>query len=303
MSPHQSQTEVPDSERLARRGLVIYLGVLLVGSIVFEWLLLRAGDSIRNHVELVLPWMWMPAIASVVARRALGEGANDVSFRFGGWMGARMALLGWLFPLAVGGVAYGLAWSTDLASFKRPTVPGLPAVTDPAAAFALLLAIRLTIGVPIAALAAAGEEIGWRGYMLTRLIEARVPRPIFVSGLIWAGWHLPLILGGVYASGSNPLASAGLFSVAIMAQTYLLAHLRLASGSVWPAIIGHAAWNATLQGVFDFSTVSNPNSLWIGESGILVAFTSAGLASLLVHGKRPFQRAPGVPLVARPPHA
>jgi membrane protease YdiL (CAAX protease family) len=287
-----------DSERLARRGLVIYFGVLLGGSIVFEGLLLQAGDSIRNHVALVLPWMWMPAIASAVARRALGEGLNDVSFRFGGWTGARMALLGWLFPLGVGGVAYGLAWSTGLAAFKRPTVPGLPAVMEPVAAFALLLAIRLTIGVAIAALAAAGEEIGWRGYMLTRLIEARVPHAIFVSGVIWAGWHLPLILGGVYASGSNPIASAGLFFVAIMAQAYLFARIRLASGSIWPAIIGHAAWNSTLQGVFDYSTVPNPDALWIGESGILVALTSSGLACLFVRGKWPIQRAPGVPLVA-----
>src|SRR5712692_4975677 len=187
-----------DRKHLARRGLIIYFGVLLTGSIVFEWLLLRAGDSIRNHVGLVLPLMWMPAVAAVVARRLLGEGASDVSFWLGGRAGGRMTLLAWLFPLAVGALAYGLAWSTGLAVFKRPDVPGLPAVTAPVAAFALLLAIRLTIGVPIAALAAAGEEIGWRGYMLTRLIEAGVPRPIFVSGLIWAGWHLPLILGGVY---------------------------------------------------------------------------------------------------------
>src|SRR5260370_26335204 len=175
----------------ARRGLIVYFGVLLVGSAVFEWLLLRAGDSIRNHVGLVLPLMWMPALASVVARRTLGEGVNDVSFRFGGRVGGRMALLGWLFPLAVGTLAYGLAWSTGLAMFRRPECPGLPAVTAPMAAFALLLAMRLIIGVPIAALAAAGEEIGWRGYMLTRLIEGGVPRPVFVSGLIWAGWHLP----------------------------------------------------------------------------------------------------------------
>lgn len=284
--------------RLARQGLIIYFGVLLAGSTVFEWLLLRAGDSIRNHVGLVLPWMWMPAVASLVARLSLREGATDVSFRFGGRAGAQMTLLGWLFPLAVGTVAYGVAWSTGLAIFKRPEVPGLPSVTAPIAAFALVLAIRLTIGVPIAALAAAGEEIGWRGYMLTRLIEADVPHPVLVSGLIWVGWHLPLVLGGVYASGSNPLASASLFLVVIMAQAYLFARLRLASGSVWPAIVGHAAWNATIQGLFDFSTVRSPAAFWVGESGILVAFTSVCVAWFLVRGKWPVQRAPGVPLVA-----
>ena len=30
---------------------------------------------------------------------------------------------------------------------------------------------------------AAGEEIGWRGYFVLRLIDARVPFPILVSGM------------------------------------------------------------------------------------------------------------------------
>jgi len=132
--------------------------------------------------------------------------------------------------------------------------------------------------------------------MLTRLIEARIPNPILVSGLIWAAWHLPLILGGVYASGQHSVMSAAFFSVAIIAQAYVFARLRLTSGSVWPANVGHAAWNATIQGVFDFSTVPNSSAIWVGESGILVAVTSCGLAWLVVRGKRQRQRAPGVPL-------
>ena len=63
----------------------------------------------------------------------------------------------------------------------------------------------------IAAISATGEEIGWRGYMLTRLVDAKIPRPILVSGLIWWGWHAPLILSGQYASGPYPALSALLF--------------------------------------------------------------------------------------------
>ncbi len=171
-------------------------------------------------------------------------------------------------------------------------------MTDPVEAFALLVAIRLIIGVPVAAVAAAGEEIGWRGYMLTRLIDAGLPHPIFLSGVIWSCWHLPLILGGVYASGSHPFASAGLFLIAILAQGFLLARVRLESGSVWPAIVGHSAWNATIQGVFDFSTVSEPTALWVGESGLLVALAGVALSWVLVRGSWARFRAPGVPMEA-----
>jgi hypothetical protein len=41
---------------------------------------------------------------------------------------------------------------------------------------------------------AAGEEIGWRGYMLTRLVDAGIPRPVLASGLIWGLWHVPVVL-------------------------------------------------------------------------------------------------------------
>jgi membrane protease YdiL (CAAX protease family) len=287
-----------EPRRRARRGLFVFLTVLLAGSAALEWLLLRAGDSIRNHVGLVLALMWMPALASLIARWALREGTADVSFRFGGPTGLRMTLIAWIYPLMVGTFAYGFAWAVGLAEFKTPSVPGLPGVTAPLPAVILLVAIRLTIGVPIAAIAAAGEEIGWRGYMLTRLIEAGFPHPVLLSGIIWACWHLPLILGGVYASSDHPAASAGLFLVVIVALGFLLARVRLTSGSIWPAIVGHSAWNATIQGVFDFSTVPDPARLWVGESGLLVAAASVAVTWLLVRGTWPRYRAPGVSIAA-----
>jgi membrane protease YdiL (CAAX protease family) len=273
----------------------VFFAVLALGTAFCEWRLIRAGDSIRNHVGLVLALMWMPAVASTVARLSSHEGARDISFRFGGRPGARMALVGWLFPLAVGLTAYGLAWATGLASYQARAVPGLPASANPTTALLILVAVRLTVGVPIAGVAAAGEEIGWRGYMLTRLIDAGIPRPVLISGVIWACWHLPLVIAGVYASSAHPWVSAVLFLVVIVGQSSVLARLRLASGSVWPAIIGHASWNATIQGVFDFSTVQSPTALWVGESGVLVAVVTALLGVWAVRGACWRMRAPGIP--------
>jgi membrane protease YdiL (CAAX protease family) len=182
-------------------------------------------------------------------------------------------------------VAYGLAWSTRLATFRSAFLPGLPRDLSPAATFAAVAGIQLTLGTVLGALSAAGEEIGWRGYMLTRLIDAGVPRPVLASGLIWGAWHLPLILGGGYAAGPRPALSAVVFLCTIVPVAFLLARLRLESGSVWPAVVGHAAWNATIQGAFDASTVPGASQLWVGESGILVAAVSAAIATLLVRGK------------------
>jgi uncharacterized protein len=139
--------------------------------------------------------MWSPAIASVVARLVLREGFADVSFRLGGRRTWKYIVLALIFPIVIGLIAYGIAWTTGLARFDVQQPPGLVVslvgdTASPVTVFVILLALTATIGTFFGALTAAGEEIGWRGYMLTRLIDAGVPRPVLASGLIWVLWHV-----------------------------------------------------------------------------------------------------------------
>jgi membrane protease YdiL (CAAX protease family) len=126
--------------------------------------------------------------------------------------------------------------------------------------------------------------------MLTRLFDAKIPRPVLISGVIWGLWHLPLILSGQYASGPNPTLSVVIFMALIVPTTYLVSWLRLQSGSIWPPIIFHASWNSLIQGVFDQST--KETSIWLGESGILVALVSLALVIFLVRGRWAIKHTP-----------
>ena len=128
--------------------------------------------------------------------------------------------------------------------------------------------------------------------MLTRLIDAGVPRPILTSGLIWGLWHVPLILGGVYLAGPPPVLSAVLFMVVATAFSFVFARLRLETGSVWPAIALHAAWNAIIQVAFDPASTGAGATLWVGESGILVALTMIFAAVIFSRGRWTIRRAP-----------
>ena len=256
--------------RKARIGLLLYFVALCAGSIPIEWLIIRNGLSIGS----VLALMWVPALASLIARTILREGISDISFRLT-LSRARWALLAaWLFPVAVGAVAYSVGWMAGLGNFAPPAIGELDAhLGSPSGRFAILLVSALVLNVLTGMIFAAGEEIGWRGYMLTRLIAAGVPKPILVSSLVWGLWHIPLILSGRYVTSSGPLLSAALFMVTIVAGGYLIAWLRLATGSVWPAILFHASWNTVIQDIFDRSTLGK--SIWLGESGLLVVIVSA----------------------------
>ena len=277
--------------RRARKGLAVYFGVLVPASAALEFLLLRTGQPIQSHPGLIFLLMWCPTAASFAARLVLREGFRDVSFRFGGREGIPALLIAWLYPLAVGFLAYGTAWVAGAAAFAPPALERLGlGSAPPAARFVALLALSLTIGNVFSIISAAGEEIGWRGYMLTRLIDARVPMPVLVSGLIWGAWHLPLILSGQYASSEKPALSATLFLVDIVAFAYLAAWLRLRSGSVWPAVLIHASWNVIIQSVFDASTKGGP--FLIGESGILTTAVNVLLVFLILRGSWPLSPSP-----------
>jgi uncharacterized protein len=252
----------------ARRGLLIFFVVLIAGSAYLEHRILALGGAISQHIGVILALMWWVTVSSVVARLILRESPSDVSFRWGGWLGTRAVLVATALPLLVGLVAYGISWSAGLAHFNASGT-----------VFAKSLLFALTVRGLLSCTSAAGEEIGWRGYMLTRLIDGKIPAPILVSGVIWGLWHTPLILSGQYASGPNPLASAAVFVCTVIGIGFVFAWLRLSSGSIWPCIWAHGVWNAVIQGPFDRSTAGY--SPWVGESGILTAVAVAVFAIVL----------------------
>jgi uncharacterized protein len=278
----------PDLRRDARRGLAVYFALVVVLSGAIEAYIIFINPEFFQATIGILALMWSPAAASVIARLVLREGFSDVSFRFGGLRTLPWYALGLGVPLAVGILAYGAAWLT-----------GLVGVQGGAVAFLVGLVVTGTIGAVQGCLFTAGEEIGWRGYMLTRLIDAGVPRPVLLSGLIWALWHVPLILAGIYAAGPYPALSAVIFVVSVTSIAYVLARMRLETGSIWPAIFAHSAWNSIIQGPFDGATTGPNAALWTGESGILTVIVLVVVAVIVSRGSWTYIRSlpgRGVPL-------
>ncbi len=94
-------------------------------------------------------------------------------------------------------------------------------------------------------LPALGEEIGWRGWLMPQLATLGTAPTILISGVLWGLWHLPLLLLGYNYPGATPLAAAGAMVGMCTLIGALLYWVRLRSGSVWPAAVGHGALNAS----------------------------------------------------------
>lgn len=92
-----------------------------------------------------------------------------------------------------------------------------------------------------AALSGPGEEPGWRGFALTRLLE-RFPRfkSTVLLTLLWVPWHLPMF---VYR-GDFGLAGLAAFSMALFFGSIWLTQIQItAAGMPFAAVAWHTVWN------------------------------------------------------------
>jgi membrane protease YdiL (CAAX protease family) len=188
-----------------------------------------------------------------------------------------------LIPQVVGFVAFGAAWLTGLAPFVPP--PG---------GFWIALFVASTIGTAVSAVWATGEEIGWRGYMLIRLIDVGVSHPVLISAVIWGLWHVPLIVAGVIYGEhpSRPLAVV-VFMVSAVATACILARIRLETGSIWPCVVLHAAYNSVIPSAFWPAAPGADAFIWVGmEAGVPMAVTLVLAAVVLGRGTWTYRRTP-----------
>jgi membrane protease YdiL (CAAX protease family) len=113
----------------------------------------------------------------------------------------------------------------------------------PMALLALLQLLNLPIGIAITAIAATGEEVGWRGWLLPKLLPLGTGWALCVSGAIWGLWHAPAILLGLNYEERNPFGII-MMMVGCVGAGVLVGWLRLASGSLLPCVLAHAALNS-----------------------------------------------------------
>ncbi|GAA3915110.1 CPBP family intramembrane glutamic endopeptidase [Microbacterium invictum] len=101
----------------------------------------------------------------------------------------------------------------------------------------------IPVGAIINVVPAAGEEIGWRGWLLTALRPLGTWPALLIVGVLWGLWHAPVILLG-YNFARPDLVGLLLMVGGCVAWGVLLGWLRLRSASVWPAALAHGSLNA-----------------------------------------------------------
>ncbi len=300
---------------IARRERVPWLAVAVfaITSCGLAWLValplwirgMGMSDPLVTVFAVVM--MLTPALGTVAAllaerRRRGRRGARGILRELGMWplrpvgrtIGSTVAVIvampllvatGLLVVGLLGLAEFDLVGFSGFAAQLEATAPGevVPPVGLPPVG--LLVALQLA-AIPLGALINApfafGEEIGWRGWLLPALLPLGTWPALLLSGAFWGFWHAPLILLG-YNFELTDASGVLLMILSCTLLGVLLGWTRLRTGSVWPAVFGHGAFNASAGlGALLVAAESPIPPAWLaGPLGLVMCGVFAVVAAVL----------------------
>jgi membrane protease YdiL (CAAX protease family) len=252
-------TNIPT--RLNLRGILWFLGIAYGLAWLLDLPMALSGKGLASPwASLIVLQNLTPAVATLLVarwisplphmRRATGLRWGAKGSRWGWyWLFGLLGLT--VFNVAApfvgalfGAIPLDLAHLSGLRAFLQAAPGGTQLLRQVSAQ---TIAIVIIATLPLQALLISpinfGEEWGWRGYLLPQLLPLGQWRAVLISGAIWGFWHAPLILMG-FDYPQHHLLGVGLIMAFGMIIGTLLGWTRLATGSVWPAVLGHAAVDA-----------------------------------------------------------
>ena len=280
-----STQQLPSS---SNRKVLVFVFLTFAASWLIAAVYYALGGRLDNPISTIvlLIYMFMPMTMAIVVQRAIYKEPLRkplrISFRPNRWF-----LVAWFLPplaaVATVGVSLlipGVQYSPDMAGmferFAATLTPEQLAEMErqvsalPIHPVWLSLVQGLIFGITINAVAAFGEELGWRGLLQRELSHLGFWKSSALIGVIWGVWHAPVIIQG-WNYPQHPVPGVFMMIVWTLLLAPIFGYVTLKSRSVLAAAIIHGTLNAT---------ASIPLLVIVGGSDLTVGIT--GLAGFVV---------------------
>nr|WP_287410574.1 CPBP family intramembrane metalloprotease [Pseudodesulfovibrio sp.] len=279
-------------ESLQIKPLLLFIALTFGATWAVEFFLISKGMRFDSLTGMSSPALWLMAVmwipgASALLVTAFVEKKNFVDLRdslrlrLGTSLGAYFLTI-LLVPTLFAGI-YLLSWGLGFGDFN-PQIPGVETgETNLESVLQVMLPMSIVLGPFINLIFGLGEEIGWRGFMLPRLMPLGKPLAYSLLGILWGIWHAPLILAGFNYPG-YPVGGIVMMCILCFAFGLFLNEMTLHYDSSILAGFIHGAVNAQGYGVWLllFPDVHPLLGGSVGLTGIIVWLITGLLCSIIL---------------------
>jgi len=266
----RSETSTESTRSSVHRQVGVFLAVAYALALAIALALPHAG--IAPLISIAVPAVAVAVAVLFTVRPGRRRAAwADVGFGWPSWRSLLVALVG---PLVIVASSFAVAAAVGVVQFSAPG-DGL------GRELAGLAVSLVAFGVVF-----LGEEVGWRGFLLTRLC-ALMParRAVLVAGACQAAFHLPLLtLTTTYQfAGSRWIVVPMVMATLTLAGAWY-GWLRLWSGSIWPVSLSHSAFNIFMEGAAGVAVATSPAAMayTTTETGVVTLLIVAATAAYLL---------------------
>ncbi|AFA49911.1 putative CAAX amino terminal protease family protein [Acetobacterium woodii DSM 1030] len=251
------------------------------------------GGLSNSYATIILSVvMLLPAISVIITRFITKEGFKNFGLKPHFKGNIRFYLMAWFGPallIALGAMVYFLIFPSqfDPSMGQIAALYEAQGISMAGGTIYTIFISQLVLGIFLAPLiniiTTSGEEIGWRGYLLPKLMERYSARvSIIISGIIWGIWHAPIIaMGHNYGLGYPSAPWGGILAMIVFCLFIgsFFSFLAIRTGSFLPAAMAHGSLNG-FAAISVFFTSGTP-SPFIGPlpTGII-----GGIGLIIVGG-------------------
>lgn len=277
-------------KRFNQTTLFLILTFVISFSMAAAYQLLTGGAvGTISYTILGATYMFVPALSVVIVKKLIFKeklrSDMQISFKINNWFFAAWLImpLSAFLTLGVSLLFPGVSYNPDMTGlaerFASMTSPEqleemkVQLAALPVSPIWLILLMGLGAGITVNGLAAFGEELGWRGFLLYQFRTMNFMKASLLIGSIWGIWHAPLILMG-HNYPQHPQIGVLMMTVLCVLLTPLLLYFTIKSKSVIAAAIAHGTMNATAT--ISIIPITGGNDLLVGMPGL------AGMIAVMI---------------------